>query len=309
MFMPPLVETGWLRRRLQVKLALVKTQLAVASGVIAPHRIFGHVADDVWFSINTTGYRQYGSFRRVLPSLPDPRTQREFIGSDGDRALREAFRVYQLIRHIAAGLGRPVTHRSVVLDFGCGWGRTIRFFMRDTPATQLHGVDVTERAIVLSRETNPWCDFSRVPPMPPSSLPSDTFDVIYLYSVFSHLSEEAHDRWVTEFRRILRPGGLLLATTWPRHYLERCELARRGDVKAGTHGCSLLAFDGLEGWLDRYDRGDYCHSDVGVSDYYGETCIPESYVRRRWADRFAIRDYVEADDDWLWQNLIVGQRL
>ena len=44
------------------------------------------------------------------------------------------------------------------------------------------------------------------------------------------------------------------------------------------------------------------------SDYYGETGIPESYVRRRWSDRFEVRDYVEADDDWLWQDLIVAQR-
>jgi len=49
------------------------------------------------------------------------------------------------------------------------------------------------------------------------------------------------------------------------------------------------------------DRGDSLSSD-----FYGKTCIPESYVRRRWSDRFAVRNY--ADDDWLWQNPIVAQR-
>ena len=313
MRMPQPVETGRMSRKLQVKLALLKARLALATGSIAQHRIFGHVADDVWFLLNTAAYRRYGFLRRLLPGLPDPQIQREFIGSEGDRALREAFRAYQLIRYLCVQCGHPVTRQSAILDFGCGWGRTIRFFLRDAPAGQLHGADVMKRAVELSRETNPWCQFSQVPPVPPSSLPSDTFDLIYLYSVFSHLSEEAHDRWLSEFHRILRPDGLLFATTWPRHYLERCELSRQGDVRGGTHPGSALAFEGTEGWLRRYDGGEYCHSAIGggdslSSDFYGESCIPESYVRRRWSDRFAVRNYVEADDDWLWQNLIVAQR-
>jgi len=177
--------------------------------------------------------------------------------------------------------------------------------MRDVPTAQLYGVDVMPLAIDLSKKTNPWCQFSLVPPLPPSNLPTGSFDLIYLHSVFSHLSELAHDHWLTEFQRLLRSGGLLFATTWPRHYIERCESARQGDVKGGTHRGSLLAFEGTEEWLARYDRGDYCHSPVGggdvlSSDYYGETCIPEAYVRRRWANRYDVREYIEADDDWLW---------
>ena len=69
--------------------------------------------------------------------------------------------------------------------------------------------------------------------------------------------------------------------------------ARRGDVKGGAHPGSLLAFEGTEGWLRCYDGGEYSHSPIGgsgalSSDYYGETCIPESYVRRRWSDRFEV---------------------
>jgi len=44
-------------------------------------------------------------------------------------------------------------------------------------------VDVMKRAVELSRDTNPSCH------------------------------EETHDRWLSEFHRILRPGGLPFATT------------------------------------------------------------------------------------------------
>jgi SAM-dependent methyltransferase len=266
----------------------------------------------VWFSVNTTSYRKYAILRQVLPSAPDAQTQKVFIGNEGDLALQEAFRAYQVIRLIAEQCGRPVTRKTRILDFGCGWGRTIRFFMRDVPTTQLHGADVMPLAVDLSRQTNPWCQFSLVRPLPPSELPSGSFDLIYLYSVFSHLSEDAHDRWLTEFQRLLRPRGLLFATTWDRNYIERCEAARRGPQK-GTHPGSLLAFHGTEAWLERYDGGEYCHTPTGggpqlSNEYYGESCISEAYVRRRWSDRFDVRAYIEADEEWLFQNLIVAQR-
>jgi len=58
MRMPQPVETGRMSRKLQVKLALLKARLALATGSIAQHRIFGHVADDVWFLLNTAAYRR-----------------------------------------------------------------------------------------------------------------------------------------------------------------------------------------------------------------------------------------------------------
>jgi SAM-dependent methyltransferase len=298
--------------KIQGALTLVKASVALASGHLAHERVFGHLNDDVWFAVNTTAYRRYRLLRRVLPSLPDAQTQIGFIGSADDNALREAFLFYQLVRALSARAGQPVTRTSRVLDFGCGWGRTIRFFLRDAPAAQLYGVDVLQLAVDLCRQTDPWCQFSLVPPLPPSALPSERFDVIYLYSVFSHLSEETHDRWLTEFHRLLRPGGLLFATTWPREYIERCERARGGNT-AGTHTGSLKAFVGADAWLARYDRGEFCHSPVGggrslTKDFYGETCIPETYVHRRWSDRFQILDYLEADNKSLLQDLVVAKR-
>ena len=308
----PPARTGRLRAKMQGALALVKARVAVATGRVAQERVFGHLSDDVWFSVNTTAYRRYAVLRAVLPSLPDAQTQRNFIGSDGDRALEEAFGTYRLIRHLAASSGRPVTRQTRILDFGCGWGRMIRFFMRDVPRDHLQGVDVMPVAVDLAQKTNPWGTFTLIPTLPPSGLPAGQFDLIYLYSIFSHLSEDAHDRWLTELHRLLSPRGLLFATTWDRHFIERCERARGGDT-SGTHPGSLPAFEGTAAWLERYDRGEYCHAPLELGDLlpnYGETCIPATYVRRHWADRFDIRAYLEADREHLWraQNWIVAQR-
>jgi hypothetical protein len=75
----------------------------------------------------------------------------------------------------------------------------------------------------------------------------------------------------------------------------------------------VRAFVGTKEWQDRYDRGEYCHSAVGGGDglessFYGETCIPEAYVRRRWTDRFDICEYLHADFQRLRQDAIVARK-
>ena len=60
--------------------------LAVAAGGSRTIAKFGHLDDDVWWSVNTTACRRYAILRKVLPSLPDAQTQKNFIGSEGDSA-------------------------------------------------------------------------------------------------------------------------------------------------------------------------------------------------------------------------------
>ena len=275
------------------------------------HRVFSSVTDAEWLWFNTEGYRRFETLRKVLPGLPDEEIQTAFVGAAGDAALGEGFIAYRLWKDLAAKFGRPLNAGSHVLDFGCGWGRVFRFFMRDVPRANLYGLDCMPFAIDLCEKTNPWGQFRLISPLPPCDLPSNTFDLVYLYSVFSHLSEQAEDLWLTEFNRIMRPGGVLIATTWPRDYIERCERARHGDP-TGTHPHSYLAFAGAEDWLARYDRGEYCHDSVGGGEalsktFYGETCIPEAYARQRWPNRFLLREYI-SDKARCPQDVIVAQK-
>jgi len=62
-----------------------------------------------------------------------------------------------------------------------------------------------------------------VPALPPVEFPAGFFDIIYAYSVFSHLNEDTHLKWIEEFSRILKAGGLLLVTTQARRFIDFCE--------------------------------------------------------------------------------------
>src|SRR5712692_4214174 len=88
-----------------------------------------------------------GRWGPALPRAPNDQTQRNFVGSAGKQALEEGLRFYQVIKRQCRELGHPLSPETRILDFGCGWGRIFRFFLKDVPAKNLLGVDVDPEII------------------------------------------------------------------------------------------------------------------------------------------------------------------
>lgn len=99
-----------------------------------------------------------------------------------------------------------------MLDFGCGAGRTLRHFLAEAHAGEYWGVDIDERSVR-------WLEDNLCPPLhvvrcdvdPPLPFESASFDFAWAISVFTHLSDNSA-AWLLELHRILRPGGLLMAS-------------------------------------------------------------------------------------------------
>ena len=140
----------------------------------SPRHIFGSTSDAFWFWCFTEGYRENERLRRLLPSLPADEVQCRFTGASGDDTMREAFSFYSLVKSLVSQhRAKPV---ESVLEFGCGWGRIIRWFLHDIEPDRLWGIDCMPEAIELCRSTNPYCRFELVNPFPPSNVPDDTFE-------------------------------------------------------------------------------------------------------------------------------------
>ena len=165
-----------------------------------------------------------------------------------------------------------------MLDFGCGWGRIIRFF----DIENLWGIDIQEEAIKACQDTIPTARFAQVEPLGPAPFDDGTFDVAYAFSVFSHLSEEAHLRWLAELQRVLKPGGLLVVTTLQRSFIRQAHLFRLRDphTLAEWERGAARGFDPPQTFLAAYDRGEYCFAPH--TEHFGNTLIPREYVESRW---------------------------
>ncbi|HET9765651.1 MAG TPA: class I SAM-dependent methyltransferase [Thermoanaerobaculia bacterium] len=97
------------------------------------------------------------------------------------------------------------------LDFGCGSGRVARHLLA-AGIEDLTGVDVDAPSIAWLR-AKLGDRFSLCSAQPLLDYPPGTFDVVVAISVFSHMDETTQLAWLEELARVLRPGGLLIAST------------------------------------------------------------------------------------------------
>jgi cyclopropane fatty-acyl-phospholipid synthase-like methyltransferase len=102
-----------------------------------------------------------------------------------------------------------------ILDFGCGCGRTLVHLQSSAPAARIDGADIDMPAIEWCKDHLDFATFSLSKETPPLDYATDTFDLIYAISVFTHLDEEYQFRWLDELRRVAKPRGIVLLTVNP----------------------------------------------------------------------------------------------
>jgi SAM-dependent methyltransferase len=99
-----------------------------------------------------------------------------------------------------------------VMDFGCGIGRTLVHFREEAEVAEIWGVDVDADALgAVERELCPPMHARLSETEPPLPFEDASFDLIWAISVWTHLTDNGLS-WLAEMHRILKPGGLLIAT-------------------------------------------------------------------------------------------------
>jgi SAM-dependent methyltransferase len=223
-----------------------------------------------------------------LPAFPSEELQRNTTGLSSEAALRQAYAFFENAHDALAKAGRTLAEDSSLLDFGFGWGRISRVFMRDTRLHNIHGIDVDPEFVQLTQKLFDSDQFQLCPAFPPTGYADASFDLVYAYSVFSHLSEKACRAWMGEFERVLKPGGLVVFTTRHESFFDYCAWAKTQQTQDQYLRSLGALFPDIDDAKARYRDGQLVHaSSDGVggggprdSSFYGETWIPEAYARR-----------------------------
>jgi 2-polyprenyl-3-methyl-5-hydroxy-6-metoxy-1,4-benzoquinol methylase len=109
-----------------------------------------------------------------------------------------------LLAHVRPGLR--------VLDLGCGAGEFT--FALARAGAKVIGVDVAEAALRRARARDASLDLRLTPVDGPLPLADNSFELVWASEVIEHVADTAP--WLSEIRRVLVPGGVLLLTT-PNH--------------------------------------------------------------------------------------------
>jgi len=130
---------------------------------------------------------------------------------------RFALRLRFLLEHVRPG--------ERVLDLGSGEGKFSAELLRG--GAQVLAADVAEEPLRRARERVAGLETQLVEAEGGWPLPDASFDTVWAGEVIEHVADTA--AWLSEVRRVLRPGGVLLLST-PAHgrrQMLRLALSRR----------------------------------------------------------------------------------
>jgi SAM-dependent methyltransferase len=119
----------------------------------------------------------------------------------------EYFSEYKIADLAAWCTGMDISVASI-LDFGSGIGNSLPYFRTYFPGSKINCADVSSRSIEIAQTRFPGDEnyllIDRDIPLPTGSQ-----DVVFSACVFHHISHDEHAHWLTELRRVTKPGGVL----------------------------------------------------------------------------------------------------
>ena len=265
---------------------------------------FNGVSDDEFLDLLIRAEREPIIEGVRMPGFPDLEFQKNSVGSRGAKDLKlEPFQFTKAVRKSADQFGILIDKDTRILDFGVGWGRMIRFFFKDILSDNIHGTDVWKMMIDYCNQLLPAGRYSVNSPHPPIGFADDTFDIIYAYSVFSHLRSDVAEAWIKEFSRILKPNGIVVATTEGEYFLGVCErLQNNPDMQAGNPWYPMIAraFDPISEFQKRYSDGEFLYVPTGGGDaldssFYGDAVVPERFIKDVFGIHLLFREFTQFD--------------
>jgi SAM-dependent methyltransferase len=122
-------------------------------------------------------------------------------------------RIWQDLRH---AIGYTPRHTDVVVEVGCGVGRLTRAIAADV--AHVHAFDISAGMLAVARLAGPVnATFHQGDGDSLVSIPTGSANLAVAYCVFQHLPSLAVlARYVSEMRRVVKPGGTLAFTLSPR---------------------------------------------------------------------------------------------
>ncbi|MDW7630854.1 class I SAM-dependent methyltransferase [Azospirillum brasilense] len=250
------------------------------------HQKVNQLTDDQWKLFLTRSVSEHVVEDVVMPTFPPESFQSSIHGHSGVTSINEAFNFFLEVKNVANRVGSPFSPSRYLLDFGCGWGRIGRMFMKDIQPSRIYAVEPESANTIEARKNNYYTNIIQSEYKPPLVFGNGIFDYVVAWSVFSHLDEYLLRKWLEEFRRVLKPGGLVAITSQGRSFFDYVaqlkEIKERGEpLGHAWHETLVRHFVDLPSMKKQYDDGNFIHvQSHGSGNHYGEAFIPLGFAQR-----------------------------
>lgn len=192
------------------------------------------------------------------------RTRVRKVKNDAFVAYKDYFTIGDIIFSVLTNIleDNKIAYDDVddFLDFACGYGRLSRFLAQRLPKNALAVSDIDKNAVdFVSQALKVRGLYSA---FEPEDFASKTkFDVIFVLSLFTHLSQPVWQKWLAKLHALLRKDGKLIFSVHGIHQLEHH--ARWRAIKGG--GFNFEPVNETEGRLP--------------TEYYGGVFVDFAFVK------------------------------
>jgi SAM-dependent methyltransferase len=191
---------------------------------------------------------------RRLPGLPGRVHFNDFMLGGTDRESVESYRSGALnavgnIDASLAAIGLSPDDIETWLDFGCGYGRVLRFLAQRVEPSRIAATDVIVEGVHFCAEEFGATALHSNAPL--DRLRLGSFDFIYAISVLTHLNERDGTALLAFMRRSLNIGGVCMFTTHGRWSMDHLDfygprvVRARSSIHAGVEarGFAFLPYE------------------------------------------------------------------
>ncbi len=232
--------------------------------------LFRHIPLDAFGKLLLDVPGEFPNIRSYLPRMPANEVQHTWTGNHGEALLVQSVAfVESLLGNYQSMTGRAVENAKI-LDYGCGWGRLLRLLSKYVSHDRLFGVDPWDQSIAKCRECGVKGNLAQSDYVPRSLPFQEKFNLIFAFSVFTHLSEKTALVVQNTLRDHLADDGLLAITVRPKEYWRVHENGRL----AGR-------------MIPRHERTGYAFVPHNLPPIdgeitYGDSSMTLEYIRGRW---------------------------
>jgi SAM-dependent methyltransferase len=268
-----------------------------AKGGDERYALFRELETDLWALLLTQQYDVFPNIRALLPDAPDVALQELWNGTSGVALAAQSAAFYRRLCQRFGERSDVLLSEASVLDFGCGWGRLTRFLARDVEPGRLFGCDPAPQILDVCAQARVPAILARSEFVPERVPFNERFDLVFAFSVFTHLSESAHEASLRALHRALRPGAILVVTVRPPAYARQSPLLRGVEVAANAPQYVFVPHPAQDSH-PQYEGGEMT---------YGEAIITLPYIADHWSPLFEFLDVDVLIDD-LYQVMVTLRR-
>lgn len=164
---------------------------------------------------------------------------------DTARYYQGAIEFVDIVERALRSVGRDFASVGKCLEVGCGYGRIVRVLSERLPAERIYACDVIAEGAEFTAEEFGANAYPLAEEAPERD--RESFDLIYLLSVYTHMKESDVVTNLRAVARLLKPGGALVFTAhgplsarkaeiYSQFWLDKAELNRQLDEQGYYYG-------------------------------------------------------------------------